>query len=347
MARALQLAERGRYSTHPNPRVGCVIVKNNKVVGEGWHQFSGQAHAEVVALNAAGKKASGANVYVTLEPCAHTGKTPPCAEALVSAGVARVFVAMQDPDSRVAGKGIQKLLDAGIEVHEGVMGMQARELNTSFLSRVQRNRSYITLKLASSLDGRTALKNGESQWITGAAARADVHRLRAEAGAVLTTATTVIADDPQLSVRDFHGSEHFAVRQPDRIVVDRNSRVQSFSKVWQAGVRRVWLTQTNSGAIPDGVELAGLNDLKDLPEQLATLGFNSVLVECGGKFAAELIKAKAVDELICYVAPKLLGGDSQPMVGNLGITALANAPQLSLTEVRQVGDDVRLRLKFN
>ncbi len=241
MARALVLAARGIYTTHPNPRVGCVIVRDGVTIGEGWHRRAGEPHAEVHALSEAGERARGADVFVTLEPCAHFGRTPPCADALIAAGVAKVWIAMQDPFPQVVGRGISKLRAAGIEVELGLLESEAQELNRGFVSRITRGRPFVTLKLAMSLDGRTAMASGESRWITGAAAREDVHRLRAAAGAVLTSSATVLADDPELSAR-IPKSEQGKWRQPDRIVLDTHARVPSTAKVWAEGARRFWLT---------------------------------------------------------------------------------------------------------
>jgi len=344
MARALQLAARGRETTFPNPRVGCVVVREGQVVGEGWHQRAGEAHAEVFALRQAGASARGADCYVTLEPCAHHGRTPPCADAVVAAGLGRVFVAQLDPDSRVAGRGVERLREAGIAVEVGLLEAQARRLNRAFLSRIERGRPYVTLKWGASLDGRTASAGGESQWITGEAARRDVHRLRAEAGAVLTSRATVEADDPRLTVR---GRE--VARQPDRIVLDSQGRVPAQSAVWAPGARRLWVTSTLEAAAPDGVEhiviAPGADGRLDLGITMAALAgadIGEVLVESGPVLAGALLDAGFVDELVIYLAPMLLG-DAAPGLARLRERlALADHLALDIDSVRKVGPDLRI-----
>jgi len=345
MARALRLAERGKATTHPNPRVGCVIARDGLIVGEGFHRRAGEPHAEVLALRAAGDKAAGAEVYVTLEPCAHHGRTPPCVDALVAAQPKRVWVAMQDPNPLVAGKGLARLREAGIEVHLGAVGDLAAELNRGFVSRMTRGRPWVTLKLAASLDGRTAMASGESQWITGEAARADVHRLRAEAGAVLTSSATVLEDDPQLGVR-LEGEW----RQPDRIVLDTHHRVPSTAKVWAEGARRFLLT-TDAGvtAPAAGVEVlavradtAGLVDLCSALDALGSRQVNEVLVECGPRLAGALLQSRLADEIVVYLAPSLLGHDAQPLAHLPGMIRLEQRVRLKPKDVRLVGDDIRV-----
>ncbi len=319
MARALALAAQGRATTHPNPRVGCVIVRDEpngpRIVGEGWHQRTGEPHAEVFALRAAGELARGADVYVSLEPCAHHGRTPPCADALIAAGVARVFAAVGDPNPQVAGQGFAKLRAAGIACESGLMEAEGRVLCRGFLSRIERQRPFVTLKLAMSLDGRTAMASGESRWITGPQARDDVHRLRAEAGAVLSSSETVLADDPELNVRlpaDYFRPRHAVpgevehagrppatpslaspaggssaiqgtlpfLRQPDRVVLDSRARVPTTAKVWRDGARRFWLTAGTAAPAIDGVEAAVLaadaNGQVSLPAALAFLASRDV-----------------------------------------------------------------------
>lgn len=335
MAQALHLAERGRYTTFPNPRVGCVIVRDGQVVGRGWHERAGEAHAEVMALREAGDRARGADLYVTLEPCSHHGRTPPCADAVLAAGPRRVRVAMSDPNPLVAGKGVERLRAAGIEVEVGVLEAAARELNRGFVSRMTRARPFVTLKLAASLDGRTAMASGESKWITSAAARRDVHRLRAEAGAVLTGAGTVIADDPQLNVRDVDG----ATRPPDRIVLDSTGRVPASARVLDAadGARVFRITAADVGKSADGrVDLVAALAL------LARREVNHVLVECGSVLAGAFLDAGLVDELVCYLAPSILGDAARGLAALPGLERLEQRVQLRFTDVRTVGPDLRI-----
>jgi len=344
MARALELAARGRYTSFPNPRVGCVLVDAaGTVVGEGWHERAGEPHAEVHALRQAGTAARGATAYVSLEPCAHFGRTPPCADALIHAGLGAVHAAMRDPDPRTAGGGLARLHEVGIAVSSGLLEAPARELNRGFVARLERGRPWTTLKLAMSVDGRTAMASGESQWITGEAARADVHRLRAESGAVLTSSATALADDPALTVRLAGFS-----RQPDRIVLDSQGRVPSTAQVWAPGARRLWVTQATRGA-PEGVEqltvAAAPNWLDAVWRALATAQINSVLVECGAALAGALLEAALVDELVLYCAPALLGQDARPLVRLPGLERLEQRLRLSFHEVRQVGADLRITLR--
>lgn len=359
MAQALRLAERGRYTTFPNPRVGCVIVRDGKPIGEGWHRRAGEAHAEVHALRGAGDKARGAELFVTLEPCSHQGRTPPCANALIAAGVRKVWVAMQDPNPRVAGQGIARLREAGITVEVGLLEVAARELNRGFVSRMERGRPFVTLKLAASLDGRTAMASGESKWITGEAARADVHRLRAEAGAVLTSSATVIADDPALTVRMVAPVE----RQPDRIVLDARGRVPGTARVWnEDGARRIWCVNVGRASpamrsldrVPVGtahptlVSVDGSStevDRVDLSKALAELSrfeINSVLVECGPTLAGAFLRDQFVDELIVYLAPSLLGDTARGLAVIPGLERLAQQVPLRFSDLRQVGPDLRI-----
>lgn len=349
MARALRLAERGRASTHPNPRVGSVIVRDGHVVGEGWHERAGGPHAEIVALQQAGARARGADVYVTLEPCCHQGRTGPCTEALKAAGVGRVIAAMEDPNPQVGGQGLAALRNAGIATDLGVMETEAESLNRGFVSRMARRRPWVTLKLAMSLDGRTAMGSGESRWISGEAARADVHRLRAEAGAVMTSVATVLADDPELTARLFD-----APRQPDRIVLDTQLRAPADARIWAPGARRIALTVRPPSDRIDalrarGVEVALVGTTGDghveLASALATLGrmaINEVLVESGPRLAGALLQAQAVDELVLYVAPSLLGDGARALAHLPGLTALEQRIQLRYTDTRMVGQDLRI-----
>jgi diaminohydroxyphosphoribosylaminopyrimidine deaminase/5-amino-6-(5-phosphoribosylamino)uracil reductase len=347
MARALQLAERGLYTTSPNPRVGCVLVKGDQVVGEGWHERAGEPHAEVHALRAAGESARGATAYVTLEPCSHHGRTPPCADALIAAGVSRVVVAVQDPNPQVAGEGIEKLRNAGIAVESGLMEAAARELNIGFFARMTRGRPWVRSKTGMSLDGRTALANGVSQWITGPAARRDVQHWRARSCAVLTGAGTVLADDPQLNVREIE-----TTRQPLRVVVDSKLQTPPSARMLQEGSVLIYTAVQDAEKVtaleragaticvmPDG---AGQVDLEAVLRDLAQRGINEVLVEAGSTLNGALLRAGLVDELLLYVAPQLLG-DAARGIAQLGeLTALEQRIDLTWQDVRQVGADLRI-----
>lgn len=346
MARALRLAERGLYTTMPNPRVGCVIAQGERVVGEGWHRRTGEPHAEVFALREAGDAARGATAYVTLEPCAHHGRTPPCADALIAAGVARVVAAIEDPFPAVAGTGLARLRDAGVAVEHGVLADAARELNRGFLSRVQRGRPWVRVKLAMSLDGRTALANGASKWITGEAARADVQRWRARSSAILTGVGTVLADDPQLTVRLPDGIDF---SPPLRVVLDRAARTPAAARVRDASAPT--LIVHGRGASVPGVETlavaatAGRLDLDATLRALAQRGLNEVQVEAGPTLSGALVAAGLVDELLLYVAPTLLGDAGRPLVGLPRIDDMRMRRNLAVVEQRQVGHDIRLLLR--
>ncbi|MBW8327778.1 MAG: bifunctional diaminohydroxyphosphoribosylaminopyrimidine deaminase/5-amino-6-(5-phosphoribosylamino)uracil reductase RibD [Thiobacillus sp.] len=346
MARALQLAARGLFTTHPNPRVGCVIVKDGHVVGEGWHERAGTLHAEVHALKAAGKAARGATVYVTLEPCSHHGRTPPCAEALVTAGVARVVAAMRDPNPLVAGGGIQMLTLAGIRVDVGLMEAESRALNPGFVSRMTRGRPWVRLKTAATLDGKTALANGASQWITGEAARADVQRLRARACAVLTGSGTVLADNPRMNVRDLDIG-----RQPLRVIVDSGLRTPADAAILPALVAchhadpaaRAALEQAGAEVIElPGAE--GRVDLADLLTLLAQRGVNELHVEAGAALNGALLAAGWIDEWVAYMAPMAVGDDARGLFAQPPLAMLADAARFRLADVRQIGGDLRLTL---
>jgi len=352
MARALRLAERGLTTTQPNPRVGCVIVRDGEPVGEGWHVRAGGAHAEVAALQQAGEAARGATAYVTLEPCGLHGRTPPCADALIAAGVAKVVIAAEDGFQR-EGAAVERMRAAGIEVVSGLMRDAARELNCGFFMRVEQGRPFVRLKLAASLDGRTALASGESKWITGAAARADVQRWRARSSAILTGIGTVLADDPKLTVRQCEG-EFVA---PLRVVLDRLARLPAGSHLACDGAAPTLVFHTAGIAPPaDFAAFSGVQhvasaeaaeglDLSEVLAELARREVNELLVECGPRLAGSLMRARLVDELLLYQAPLLLGGDGRPMLDSLGLQELAERPEFILLDSRQVGDDLRLRLR--
>ncbi|MBQ1556752.1 MAG: bifunctional diaminohydroxyphosphoribosylaminopyrimidine deaminase/5-amino-6-(5-phosphoribosylamino)uracil reductase RibD [Pseudomonas sp.] len=353
MARALRLARKGLYSTHPNPRVGCVIVRDGEIVGEGWHARAGEPHAEVHALRQAGDKARGATAYVTLEPCSHHGRTPPCADALVAAGVSRVVAAMPDPNPQVAGSGLLRLAQAGIEVASGVLESEARALNAGFIKRMESGLPFVRVKSAMSLDGRTAMASGESQWITGPAARAEVQRLRAQSSVVLSGADTVLADDARLTVRPDElglggeGTFMAASRPPLRVLVDGRLRVplsKSFFQVGPALVATCAAAAARDRYLADGHELLavpgsnGHVDLRKLLLELAGRGVNEVLVEAGPRLAGAFARAGLVDEYRIFVAPKLLGSSARPLF-ELPLNRMAEAPELQIVDIRAVGDD--------
>ncbi len=351
MALALRLAEQGLYSTSPNPRVGCVLVRDEKIVGTGWHQRAGEAHAEVLALRVAGEAARGATAYVTLEPCSHFGRTPPCADALIAAGVARVVIAMSDPNPLVAGNGSAKLRAAGIVVESGLMDAAARELNLGFVSRMTRGVPYVRSKIASSLDGRTALHNGVSQWITGAEARRDVQYWRARSCAILTGINTVLTDDAQLNVRDIT-----TTRQPLRVVLDSQLRMPLDAKILLGGNTLIYTAAQNVEKISTleklGVSVCvlanahGQVDLTVMLKDLAQRGINEVLVEAGSILNGALLQAGLVDELLLYLAPQLLG-DMARGIASLGeLTQLNQRVELLWQDVRQVGNDLRVQAKI-
>ena len=356
MARALELARKGLYSTHPNPRVGCVIVQDGRIVGEGWHAKAGEPHAEVHALRQAGDKARGATAYVTLEPCSHHGRTPPCADALVAAGVSRVVAAMQDPNPQVAGQGLLRLMHAGIAVQSGVLEAEARELNAGFVKRMEQGLPLVRVKLAMSLDGRTAMANGESQWITGPEARAAVQRLRAQASAIITGADTVLADQARLTVRAEElglNAELTALaidRPPLRVLVDGRLRVPLTAPFFQAGPALVVTCAAASArerfteerhellALPGS---SGHVDLRKLLAELAGRGANEVLVEAGPKLAGAFARAGLVDEYQLFVAAKFLGSSAKPLL-DWPLARMAEAQELEIRDIRAVGSDWRI-----
>lgn len=347
MARALQLAERGLWTTSPNPRVGCVLVRDGRVVGEGWHEKAGEPHAEVHALRAAGEQARGATAYVTLEPCSHHGRTPPCAEALIAAGVARVVAAMTDPNPLVAGQGLAMLQAAGIETASGLLENEARELNIGFVSRMTRGRPWLRLKTAASLDGKTALNNGVSQWITGPDARRDGHAWRARACAILTGIGTVRDDDPQLLVRDVE-----TTRQPLRVVVDSRLETPLTARILQGGpvliagavdnAEKAALLRSTGAEVLILPNAAGKVELKALLEALAQRGINEVHAEAGFKLNGSLLREGLVDELLLYLAPCLIGHEASGLFNLPALTTLDGKHPLQIRDLRQVGADIRV-----
>jgi diaminohydroxyphosphoribosylaminopyrimidine deaminase/5-amino-6-(5-phosphoribosylamino)uracil reductase len=349
MARALRLAEQGLFTTTPNPRVGCVIVCDGVVVGEGWHEKAGGPHAEVHALRASGERARGATAYVTLEPCSHHGRTPPCANALIDAGVTRVVAAMRDPNPQVAGRGLELLTLAGINVQVGLLETEARELNIGFISRMTRGRPWVRLKTASSLDGKTALLNGKSKWITGPAARADVQRWRARACVILTGSGTVLADDPQMNVRDLD-----TPRQPLKVIVDSRLATPPNAKILHGGAfiacaeadsaRRAALEAAGAQIL----ELSGVDgrvDLAALLREFGRQGINEVHVEAGATLNGALLAAGLVDEWVSYIAPVAVGHSARGLFNMPELTEMAGRQYFSLFDTRLLGPDLRLRLR--
>lgn len=363
MARAIQLAAKGRFTTRPNPNVGCVIVNDaGEIVGEGWHQRAGGPHAEVHALRMAGDKARGATAYVTLEPCSHYGRTPPCAKALIDNGLKRVVAAMTDPNPQVAGRGLNMLKEAGIAVASGLLEPQARALNPGFLTRMERQRPYVRLKLAASLDGKTALANGESKWITGPAARRDVQRLRALSCAVITGIGSVLADDPSMNVRqsELGGLAETltedALIQPLRVVLDSNCRMPRDAKLLsiESPVLLVSCQEYSEdfkAKLPAHVaclQLPSVNGRVDLTALLAHLGaqHNQVLVEAGATLCGAFIEAGLADELVLYQAPKILGAHGRNLLNLPDYQQMSDIPQLTLSDRRQLGTDTRMIFKI-
>ncbi len=361
MAHALRLAKRGLYTTDPNPRVGCVLVKNDEIVGEGWHRRAGEPHAERLALTAAGDGAAGATAYVTLEPCAHHGRTPPCAEALIKAGVSRVVAAVVDPNPLVAGKGVAMLREAGIEAEAGLLADAAEALNSGFFKRMREGVPLVRCKLAMSLDGRTAMANGESQWITGEDARRDVQRLRARSSAILTGVGTVMADDPSMNVRlafdELEGVERPQhVRQPLRVVMDTRLRISPRAKMLELPGETLIICGEGAPAETEAELRAAGADVERLPQlggridlaatlrALAAREVNEVLIESGATLAGQALQAGLVDELLVYIAPHLMGHEARELVSLPGLSQMLDRLHLQYRDVRMVGGDLRLTL---
>jgi len=357
MQRALSLAARGLETTDPNPRVGCVIAQRGRVIAEGWHERAGEAHAEVAALRAAGAQVAGATVYLTLEPCSHHGRTPPCVEALIAARVARVVIAVSDPNPLVHGKGAAALRAAGVSVETGLMEEEATELNAGFFRRMLTGRPLLRVKLAMSLDGRTALASGESRWITGEAARADVQRWRARSSAILTGIGTVLADDPRLDVR-LASEAGAARRQPLRVVLDSQLRTPPGARLLSPPGEVLIFTTLTAPEDPRALSLSTRGArLESLPldaerialpsvlDRLGELELNEVLVEAGAILAGELLRQSLADELLLYVGLRLLGPAARALVTLPPLARLADAPSFTLIEIQPVGDELRLRLR--
>ena len=350
MARALQLARMGLETTHPNPRVGCVITQDNRVVGEGWHEKTGEAHAEIKALADAGVEAKGGTAYVTLEPCSHTGLTPPCVEALISAQVSRVVFAIGDPNPDVNGNGFQRLQEAGIEVHSGLMATQAEDLNCGFLKRMRDGRPWVRIKLAQSMDGHIALENGSSQWISGPESRADVQHWRARSDAILTGIGTVLADDPSLNVR-----KSGVARQPARIIVDSHWRTPASARLFKlsgnvliAGLDEKPVADALKKSAADCVSFPssrGQVDLQAVLQELARRNFNEIQVEAGARLCGTLLEQGLVDELLIYQSPIILGGAAMSPFALPRLDNMDDRVHLEWVDLRQIGNDLRLRLK--
>lgn len=353
MAQAIQLARKGLYTADPNPRVGCVIVKDDRVVGRGWHQRAGEAHAEINALHDAGHEANGADCYVTLEPCSHFGRTPPCADALIKAGIKRLFVAMSDPNPVVSGAGIQRIEQAGVEVHQEILVTQAEQLNQGFIQRMRIGRPYVRSKIAMSLDGRTAMSSGESKWITGPEARADVQKLRARSSAIVTGIGTILSDDPLLNVR--HVADWYpdgeAIRQPLKVIVDSELRMPTTAQILNEG--KVLLFTACERMVRDDIEtivLPAPNNQVDLSGMLAVLAkreINEVMVEAGAVLNGALLRSQLIDEMIFYVAPKLMGDTARAVFHLPGMEHMTQNIQLHITDIRAVGNDWRITAKPN
>ena len=349
MQRALRLAHRGLYTTDPNPRVGCVIVKDGEVVGEGWHQRAGEAHAEILALAQAADRAKGSTVYVTLEPCSHHGKTPPCADALIAARVARVVAAMQDPNPEVAGGGLARLQQHGIEVESGLLEQAARNVNPGFIRRMEVGRPFVRVKLAMSLDGRTAMASGESQWISGEAARADVQRLRARSSIILTGIETVLQDDPSLNVRLTASQLGISgdVRQPRRVVIDSRLRFPPSAKMLTLAGKTTVLT-TQHGDIDPRCDIVRLDaadgrlDLVSVMDWLSGCQANEVHVEAGATLSGALLQHRLVDEIVVYMAPHIMGASARGLFEIPGLDNMADRIRLDFKDIRRIGSDLRI-----
>ncbi len=357
MARAIRLARQGLYTTHPNPRVGCVLVREGEILGEGYHRRAGEPHAERNALARAGERARGATAYVTLEPCCHHGRTPPCSEGLIEAGVSRVVAAMRDPNPRVAGQGFAQLREAGIAVEEGVMQAQAEALNPGFVKRMRQGLPFVRCKLAMSLDGRTAMASGESQWITSAAAREDVHRLRARSSAIVTGFGTVKADDPSMNVRlnpDQLGLDaDLHTPQPLRVVLDPQLETPPTATMLTLPGRVLIVCSDEVRLDAAPLEAAGAQvvtrpaegdrlDLRQVMAYLASQEINEVLLESGAVLAGAMLAEGLIDELVVYLAPHLMGSGARGLFNLPAIELMSQRIPLKITDLRQVGEDIRI-----
>ncbi|MGE5097903.1 MAG: bifunctional diaminohydroxyphosphoribosylaminopyrimidine deaminase/5-amino-6-(5-phosphoribosylamino)uracil reductase RibD [Betaproteobacteria bacterium] len=354
MSRALELTARGRNTATPNPNVGCVIVKDGRIIGEGAHTRAGELHAEALALAACPESPEGATVYVTLEPCAHQGRTPPCADALARAKVARVVAALEDPNPLVHGRGATNLRDAGVRVEIGLMAAQAEEAHRGFLHRMRFGRPWMRIKAAASLDGRIALANGESKWITGEAARRDVHALRAQSCAMLTGAGTVVADDPELTVRHVP-----CERQPRRVIIDSRLDIEPTARILKGEPPIIFTVSADAGKrkrlealgaevvdAPLDPRKPGKTDLVAIAQELGARGFNEVTVETGGGLNGSLIAAGVIDEIVLYVAPRIFGNSGQGLFALPQFTSLDQTLHPRIVDVRAVGEDLRITARL-
>mgnify|MGYP002700173121 CR=1 FL=1 len=354
MSRAIRLAQKGRYTTMPNPRVGCVLVRDGNIVGEGWHRRAGEGHAEINALAEAGEQALGATAYVTLEPCSHTGKTGPCCEALIQAGVTRVVYAMEDPNPQVAGGGLERLRAEGVEVDGPVLEKEAWELNPGFIRRMESGRPFVRCKMAMSLDGRTAMASGESKWVTGPSARADVQKLRARSCAVITGIGSILLDDSSLTVREdelrLDNAREAAHTQPLRVVLDSNQQLRIDRKVVQSPPASLVVSAQAQpcaelmGAGIEQIALPGADGRVDLLALLQELGrrqCNEVLVEAGANLAGAFLRRGLIDELVIYMAPKLMGSNARPLF-ELPLQTMSAQLPLTISDIRAVGNDWRI-----
>ena len=363
MAQAIRLAKKGLWTTDPNPRVGCVIVRDNEIVGQGWHERAGDPHAEVYALQMAKDKARGATCYVTLEPCCHYGKTPPCTDALLNAGITRVVIANVDPNPLVSSKGIEQLVNAGIVVDTGILSEEAQKLNPGFCTRMQRGRPYVRCKLAMSLDGRTAMASGESQWITSTAARADVQALRARSSAIMTGAGTILSDDPRLTVREAELPTCYSpppfIRQPLRVVIDEHLSIPTHSKILSQPGKTLVFTSTYDESIKNNLEKNGAEviylpsqtggiDLVAMVQMLANdYEVNEVHLETGATLGGAMLRAGLIDELVIYMAPVLMGSKARSLFDLPNINMMSESIPLKVEDIRAVGNDWRITAKVD
>lgn len=354
MKQAIALAKRGQYTTKPNPNVGCIITQKENIVGIGWHQKSGENHAEINAINMAGTLSKNGTAYISLEPCNHFGKTPPCCDVIISAGIKRVVIAILDPNPRMSGKSVKYLKQAGIEVTIGIMSEEAKNINLGFFKRMITGIPWIQLKMAISIDGKIAMANGESQWITNTNARQDTHRFRALSSAILSTSTTILKDNPTLTARyNINQCYHKKYIQPIRIIIDSKNRIKPKHKVIQDRTSEVWLIRLNQdkNIFPRHVKLItfpNYNNKIDLKRLLKWLGIheiNTIWVECGAHLFSNMIKLKLIDEIILYVAPKMLGNLAHPLYHDLNNLTLKQVKKFNFTHVKKIGSDIRIKLQ--